>query len=190
MTLRIWSRMRRGARAITRWGLDFVAALSAPARQIRVLPVPWEMFPSLWRPHKWYLFEAFCPMRMRKSYRAQSYRLAERPPRFESLRGSLYNEGSVYQSASRVSALVFVLVSVWLAPAASYENRATMADGIFRAIEAREELLATGSGENWPGVQPESSGQPWSFNTALDSLVGTLLFGTAVDKPGSRDMMS
>ena len=61
---------------------------------------------------KWYLFEAFCSTRMRKSCRAQSYRLAESPPRFESLRGSLYDEGSVYQSASRVFALVFVLVCV------------------------------------------------------------------------------
>ena len=56
---------------------------------------------------KWYLFAVFCSSRVRKSHRAQSYRFAGRPPRPEALRGSLYNEGFVYQYASRASALVF-----------------------------------------------------------------------------------
>ena len=86
----------------------------------------------------------------------------------------MYNEGFVYQYASRVSALVFLLLSAWPALTASYENRATMTEVITRAIEAREEMLATGYAGNWPSVQPEGSGQPWCFNAALDSVVGTL----------------
>ena len=101
----------------------------------------------------------------------------------------MYNDGFVYQFALRVSALVFSLVSAWLAPTASYENRVTTTEVITRAIEAREEMLATGSAEAWSSVQPESNGLPWKFNSASDSVVGTLLFGTAVNKPGSRDMM-
>ena len=51
---------------------------------------------------------------------------------------------------------------------------------IFRAIEAREEMLASGSVENWPSTQYETSGQPRSFNAVLDSVAGALLFGTAI----------
>ena len=75
-------------------------------------------------------------MRMRKSRRAQHYRFAERPPRSESLKGSLRNEGSAYVYASRVPALVFLLASVWLAPATSYENRAAWTEVLTRAIQA------------------------------------------------------
>ena len=78
----------------------------------------------------------------------------------------------MYQFASRVSALVFLLESAWLAPTPSYENRVTMTEVITRAIEVREEMLATGSVDNWPSVQPESSGHPWKFNSVLDSVAG------------------
>ena len=63
--------------------------------------------------------QAFCSTRIRKPRRVQSYRYAECPPRPESLKGSLHNEGFVYLYASRASALVFPLVSVSLAPKVS-----------------------------------------------------------------------
>ena len=139
---------------------------------------------------EWYLFGTFCSMRTRKLRRVQAYRFAARPPRPESLKGSLRNEGLVYQFAPRASALVFLLVSALLAPTASYENRVATTEVISRAIDAREGMSTTGHMENWPSSQSESSDQPWSFNAALDSVVGTLLFGTAVNKPASRDMMA
>ena len=93
---------------------------------------------------KWYLFDTSRSMRMRKSRRLKSYRFAGRPPRPESLKGSLRNEGFAYQYPSRVSASI-LLASARLMTTASYGNRVATTDVITRAIGAREEMSATGS---------------------------------------------
>ena len=92
----------------------------------------------------------------------------------ESLRGSLFNEGYVYQFAARASALAFLSASVWITPTVSYSNRAMMTEAIARAIESREHILATG-----PSEQAESAGRPRSFDAALDNGVGAFSLGVA-----------
>ena len=92
----------------------------------------------------------------------------------------------MYQFAPRVSAVVCLLASAWLTPTASSENRATMTEVITRVVEVCEEMLSAGCAENWSSVHPEGDGRPWKFNSVLDIVVGTLLFGMAANKPGPR----
>ena len=76
--------------------------------------------PELMASPKWCLSEAFWSLKLPMSYRVQPYRFAVRTPMSETLRGSLRNEGFAYQFAARVSAVAFLVVSVWLAPTVSY----------------------------------------------------------------------
>ena len=64
-----------------------------------------------------------CDLRLPDFLRAASYRMVEGMLSSESHRGSLYGEGVAYQRAARASALVFLLVSVWLTLAVGYGNR-------------------------------------------------------------------
>ena len=146
--------------------------------------VPESMAPPAWRLYK-VLYAAKFP----RSRRVKSCRFAESAPTFESLRGALFNEVFVHQYAARASALAFLLMSVWLAPAASYSNRVAMTESITRAIEARKHMLATGPADKWPCEQSETVSRPWSFNTVLDCVAGLFLFGSARNKPCPRDMM-
>ena len=84
---------------------------------------------------EWLLYKAISFLRLPKEKEVQTYRLAERAPAPQSLRGALDNEGFVYQFAARASALVFVLVSVTPPPSVSCLNRVMFIGVSTRALE-------------------------------------------------------
>ena len=65
-------------------------------------------------PPDWFLFLAVSELRLSNAQRLQPYRFAVPAPSPQSLRGSLGDEGFVYQFTARASALVMLLASVWL----------------------------------------------------------------------------
>ena len=89
-------------------------------------------------------------------------RMVEGMPSSESLRGSQRNEWFVYQYAARASALVFLLVSLRLTPAAGYGNRVMVSEVLARAVEARRRMMGAGSSEKWEVEKYESNGKPRS----------------------------
>ena len=86
---------------------------------------------------------------------------------------------------------MFLLVSVWLAPTASFGGRPMMTDVLTRAIEAIDHMLATGPAGKWPSDQSfvASITLPRSFHTGMDCAAGTILFGIARNKPRPREML-
>ena len=85
----------------------------------------------------------------------------------DTLRGSPKNQGLVYQYVCRLQALVFLLTEVWLAPPASYSNRATFTGAATRAMEACKMMVNAGLTESWEAERSEHSSSPWSFNAVL-----------------------
>ena len=121
-------------------------------------------------------------LRLPDSLRVAPYRMAERVPASDALRGSLYGEGYVCQYTARFSSSVFLPVSAWLAPTASYGNRVVITEVIARAAEARRRMMGAGPNEKWEVEKYDSNGNPLSFNTAPDSALGAIVFGIAANR--------
>ena len=97
-------------------------------------------------------------------------------------RGSLGGQGYVYEYSARFTSLVFLLVSGWLAPTASYRNRIMITEVITRATGACRRQMCAGPYEGGEVEKYENGGAPWAYNSALDNFVGTALFGIAVNE--------
>ena len=135
---------------------------------------------------EWRFFEAVCDLRLPDCCRLAPYRIVAGMPTSEALRGSPYDEGFVYQSAARVSALVFMLVSAWLTPTAGYGNRVMFTEAIARAIEACRRMMGIGPSGKWEVEKNESDGKPRSFNAALDNVAGEIVFGNVVSQTSDK----
>ena len=94
---------------------------------------------------------------------------------------SLSGKGYLYQYAFRFAALVQLLASVWLAPTASYCNRVMFTEVVARAMEARRRQMCAGPHKTYGVERYDISGAPRAYKSALDSFVGTVLFGSVVD---------
>ena len=127
-------------------------------------------------------YEAADELRLPEFLRVAPRRMAEGTPSSEGLRGSSYGEGYAYQFAARFSSLAFLLVSAWLAPAVSYGNRVMTTEVIARAMEACRRMMGTGPNEKWEVEKYEIDGEPRSFDAVLDSVVGAIVFGIAVNQ--------
>ena len=97
------------------------------------------------------------------------YRLAEGMPLSDALRGSLSGQGFAYQCAFRFSALASPLVSVWLSPSASYQNRVMFTEAVTRAAEVCRRQMCMGPRENYEVEKYD--------NAVLGNFAGTVLFG-------------
>ena len=107
---------------------------------------------------EWCFFEAVGASRLPPCLRVAPYRMAGGMPLSDALRRSLGGQGSVYQYAARFSSPVFLLVSVWLAPTASFCNRIMIAEVIARAMEAGHRQMRTGPYESGEVKKYENGG--------------------------------
>ena len=140
-------------------------------------------YPSPMSGAEWYLYEALSKSHLPLTLQVEPYRITESMPASPSLRGSLDGHGLVYQYVARIQALVQLLVEVWLTPTVRYSNRVAITEVLTRAMEACYKMICSGSlgkRESVPYSLPDAS---WSFNTVLDNVVFTTVFGTVVNEP-------
>ena len=130
---------------------------------------------------EWRLFEAAGESYFPASFRVAPYRIAEGMPLSDALRGPLEGQGYVYQYATRFSALVFLLVSVWLAPTASRRRRIMITEVFTRAMAARYRQMCAGSHDSGEVEEDDNSSAPRAYNSALGNTVGAVSFGIAVN---------
>ena len=135
---------------------------------------------------KWRFFEAESDLRLPNFLCAAPDRMVEGAPSSESLQGSLYGEGFVYQYAARSSALALLLVSVWLAPTVGYGNRVIISEVIARAIGARRRVIGSGPSDKWEVEKYENDGKPWSSNAVLDNVVGAIVCRIVVSQTSGK----
>ena len=114
-------------------------------------------------------------------FRVAPYRVAEGMPRPDALRGPLSGQGYLYQYACHFSALAQLLASVWLTPTVSFWNRVMYTEVGARAIEACHRQMCTGPHETYEAEKYDNASAPRAYNSALDSFVGTVLFGIVVN---------
>ena len=127
--------------------------------------------------------EALCKEQLSAAQQVKQYRITEGAPASPSLRGSLKRgSGLLYQYVARIQALAQLLVEVWLTPTARYSNRVAITEVLTRAVEACHQMICTGSMENESESYSQSS-SAWPFNTVLDNVVFTTVFGIVVDEP-------
>ena len=116
------------------------------------------------------------------------FRFGAGAPSSYSLRGSLGGHGSAYQFAARPSPFRLPLVSVWLIPTVGHADKVMVAEAVARGLEACGRQMTRRSAESQRS-ESASSPQGWAFNTVIDCVVGSLLFGLVVNEPGSNDPM-
>ena len=136
----------------------------------------------------WVVFvrSLFFEKRVSPQYRAQAYRFVAGAPSSCSIRRSVGGQGSAYQFAARSSPLVLPLVSVWSNPTAGHADKVMVTEVVARALEACGRQMTRGSAASQRS-DSASYPQPWAFNTAIDCVVGSMLFGLVVSEPGSND---
>ena len=133
-------------------------------------------------------FSAFGSLRWPEGQSVQSFRFAARAPSPRSLRGYLEGEGFAYQYSASALALVMMSVAALLPPTESRRIRVIATKVITLAPEARDPKMVRGSVDKW-FPDPPSGPAPWGFSAALDNVVGSIWFGTAVNVPGRKDPM-
>ena len=130
---------------------------------------------------EWYLYEDAVISYLLASFRVAPYRMAEGMPLSDALRGSISGQSYVYQYVFRSSALVLLLVWVWLTPTASRRNRVMLTEVVTRAMEARHRQMCAGPRETYEVERYDNGCAPWAYNSVLGSFAGTVLFGNVVN---------
>ena len=140
-------------------------------------------FPTPMSSAEWYLYEALCKEQLSAVQQVKRYRITESAPAPPSLRGSLKGAGLLYQYVARIQALVQLLVEVWLTPTVRYSNRVAITEVLTRAVEACHQMICSGSMEKRETESYSQSDYAWPFNTVLDNVVFTTVFGIVVNDP-------
>ena len=81
----------------------------------------------------------------RRAWQCRCFALVNTCPDSESLRGYLYNGGSVFQYAARAQALLQLLMCGSLLPTGSHENKALMTEALSTALTVCREQTLEGS---------------------------------------------